>query len=236
MDSKIISSGLLCIGLLGGAAILGYQLDSGIRGFKDADRVVTVKGLSEKEVKANHVIWPLSFKETGDDLSKVYDQLEIKQGLVLKYLKEGGLNPDEITIAAPKVKDMLADYYGSQRPPFRYIITQVITISSNKVDLVRKLDESQRDLLKAGVALTTDYSYMTNYTYTGLNDIKPEMIEAATKNAKQAALKFAADSGSTLGKIKRANQGVFSITNRDENSPFIKNVRVVTTVEYYLKD
>ncbi len=236
MDTKIISSSLLAVGILAGAFTLGSQLEQGIKEFKDADRVVTVKGLSEKEVKANHVIWPVSFREMGNDLSQVYDQLEVKQNMVLKYLKDGGLTDEEITIAAPKLRDNLADNYGSQRPPFRYMITQVLTISSDKVDVVRKLDEAQRDLLKAGVGLTNDYSYMTKYSYTGLNEIKPAMIEAATKNAKEAAQKFAMDSGSTLGKIRRANQGIFSITDRDENTPFIKNVRVVTTVEYFLKD
>lgn len=236
MDTKIISSSLIAVGIIAGAFTLGNQLEQGIRGFKDADRVVTVKGLSEKEVKANHVIWPVSFREMGNDLSQVYDQLEVKQNMVLKYLKDGGLTDEEITIAAPKLRDNLADNYGSQRPPFRYMITQVLTISSDKVDVVRKLDEAQRDLLKAGVGLTNDYSYMAKYSYTGLNEIKPAMIEAATKNAKEAAQKFAMDSGSTLGKIRRANQGIFSITDRDENTPFIKNVRVVTTVEYFLKD
>lgn len=236
MDTKIISSSLIAVGIIVGAFTLGSQLEQGIKEFKDADRVVTVKGLSEKEVKANHVIWPVSFREMGNDLSQVYDQLEVKQNMVLKYLKDGGLTDEEITIAAPKLRDNLADNYGSQRPPFRYMITQVLTISSDKVDVVRKLDEAQRDLLKAGVGLTNDYSYMTKYSYTGLNEIKPAMIEAATKNAKEAAQKFAMDSGSTLGKIRRANQGIFSITDRDENTPFIKNVRVVTTVEYFLKD
>lgn len=200
MDTKIISSSLIAVGIIAGAFTLGNQLEQGIRGFKDADRVVTVKGLSEKEVKANHVIWPVSFREMGNDLSQVYDQLEVKQNMVLKYLKDGGLTDEEITIAAPKLRDNLADNYGSQRPPFRYMITQVLTISSDKVDVVRKLDEAQRDLLKAGVGLTNDYSYMTKYSYTGLNEIKPAMIEAATKNAKEAAQKFAMDSGSTLGK------------------------------------
>ncbi len=194
MDTKIISSSLIAVGIIAGAFTLGNQLEQGIRGFKDADRVVTVKGLSEKEVKANHVIWPVSFREMGNDLSQVYDQLEVKQNMVLKYLKDGGLTDEEITIAAPKLRDNLADNYGSQRPPFRYMITQVLTISSDKVDVVRKLDEAQRDLLKAGVGLTNDYSYMTKYSYTGLNEIKPAMIEAATKNAKEAAQKFAMDS------------------------------------------
>lgn len=62
------------------------------------------------------------------------------------------------------------------------------------------------------------------------------MIEEATKNARASAEKFAQDSGSSLGKIRRANQGQFSITDRDSNTPYIKSVRVVTTVEYFLKD
>lgn len=90
-------------------------------------------------------------------------------------------------MAAPKVNDTLANNYGPNRPPFRYIITQVITIATDKVDTVRKLIEAQRELLKQGVALTNDYSYMTNYSFTGLNEIKPKMIEIATKNAKEAA-------------------------------------------------
>ena len=192
--------------------------------------------LCEKEVKANHVIWPLSFNEMGNDLATVYDNLEKKQATVFEFLKKGGIEPSEISLAAPKVNDTLANNYGPNRPPFRYIITQVITIATDKVDTVRKLMEAQRELLKQGVALTNDYSYMTNYSFTGLNEIKPKMIEIATKNAKEAAKKFAEDSGSKLGKIRRANQGVFSITDRDDNTPFIKNVRVVTTVEYFLND
>ena len=236
MENRIIPNIILAAGFIGGVALLGNQLGDGVNALLNKDRIVTVKGLCEKEVKANHVIWPLSFNEMGNDLVTVYDNLEKKQSTVFEFLKKGGIDPSEISLAAPKVNDTLANSYGPNRPPFRYIITQVITIATDKVDVARKLMEAQRELLKQGVALTNDYSYMTNYSFTGLNEIKPKMIEIATKNAKEAAKKFAEDSGSKLGKIRRANQGVFSITDRDGNTPFIKNVRVVTTVELFLND
>ena len=237
MEGKIIPSIILAAGFIGGVALFGNQVGNGVNALLNKDRIVTVKGLCEKEVKANHVIWPLSFNEMGNDHRnfRYLERLNNAPG-ILKVLKKGGIEPSEISLAAPKVNDTLANNYGPNRPPFRYIITQVITIATDKVDTVRKLMEAQRELLKQGVALTNDYSYMTNYSFTGLNEIKPKMIEIATKNAKEAAKKFAEDSGSKLGKIRRANQGVFSITDRDDNTPFIKNVRVVTTVEYFLND
>lgn len=236
MDNKIIPSIILAAGFVGGVMLLGNQLSDGINSFLNKDRVVTVKGLSEKEVKANHVIWPISFQEMGNDLVEAYDNLENNQAMVIEFLKKGGIESSEISIAAPKVSDTMANAYQNETRKYRYILTQVITISSDKVDVVRKLIEAQRELLKNGVPLSSNYDYLTNYSYTGLNDIKPAMVEDATKNAKAAAQKFADDSGSKLGKIRRANQGVFTISNRDENTPYIKNVRVVTTVEYYLND
>ncbi len=113
---------------------------------------------------------------------------------------------------------------------------QCVTISTNQVDLVLDLMKRQSELLKEGVALSNDYSWQTSYEFTGLNGIKPTMIEEATKNARAAAEKFAGDSGSKLGKIRRASQGQFSITDRDQFTPYMKNVRVVTTLEYFLKD
>ena len=242
MENRIIPNIILAAGFIGGVALLGNQLGDGVNALLNKDRIVTVKGLCEKEVKANHVIWPLSFNEMGNDLVTVYDNLEKKQSTVFEFLKKGGIDPSEISLAAPKVNDTLANSYGPNRPPFRYIITQVITIATDKVDVARKLMEAQRELLKQGVALTNDYSYMTNYSFTGLNEIKPKMkasgasLPIILEVAKEAAKKFAEDSGSKLGKIRRANQGVFSITDRDGNTPFIKNVRVVTTVEYFLND
>ena len=112
----------------------------------------------------------------------------------------------------------------------------MVTVASKKVDLVSSLILQQAELLKKGIALTSDdYRYQTVYSFNGLNDIKPAMIEKATKNAREAAVKFAEDSGSKLGKIRTADQGTFSITDRDSNTPSIKIVRVVTRIDYYLE-
>ena len=142
-----------------------------------------------------------------------------------------------LLINAPEIIDMKAERYSSQESTYRYNVTSVITVTSDKVDLIRKLISSQGELLKQGVAITSgDYRYNVQYEYTGLNKIKPQMIEEATKNARQAAEKFAEDSDSKLGKIRKANQGQFSITDRDANTPYIKKVRVVTTIDYSLED
>lgn len=167
----------------------------------------------------------------------LYDDLKSKNQAVVNFLKSSGIAQDDISVSAPKVVDMEAERYSSYNSPYRYNITSVITVTSEKVDLVRKLMSEQGELLKQGVAITGgDYEYQTQFLYTKLNDIKPEMIEDATKNAREAAVKFAEDSDSKLGKIKSANQGQFSIYDRDANTPHIKNVRVVSTIAYYLKD
>lgn len=151
MENRIIPNIILAAGFIGGVALLGNQLGDGVNALLNKDRIVTVKGLCEKEVKANHVIWPLSFNEMGNDLVTVYDNLEKKQSTVFEFLKKGGIDPSEISLAAPKVNDTLANSYGPNRPPFRYIITQVITIATDKVDVARKLMEAQRErALEAG--------------------------------------------------------------------------------------
>ena len=92
----------------------------------------------------------------------------------------------------------------------------------------------QIELMKDGVIISNEYNYQTQFEYTALNDIKPEMVEEATRNARTVAQKFAEDSGSKLGNIKQASQGQFSISS-DETTPQIKNIRVVTTVKYALE-
>ena len=205
-------------------------------GFVNRDRVVTVKGLAEKVVKADRVIWPVGFRELGNDLPGVYARIQSRQNQVVAFLKDAGLSDSEISIAAPTLTDAQADNYSNQNKAFRYNMVQTVTVSTDKVDLVLELMKRQSELLKAGVALASDYSWQTSFEFTGLNAVKPTMIEEATKNARASALKFAEDSGSKLGKIRRANQGQFSISNRDNFTPHVKNIRVVTTVEYFLKD
>lgn len=237
MECKpIVSSLILAVGIAAGAALLGNQIGSGIEDLVSRDRVVTVKGLAEQVVKADRVTWPIGYRELGNDLQAVYAKIRIRQNQVVAFLKKAGLSDAEISVAAPTVTDAQADNYSNQPKAFRYNMVQTVTVSTDKVDLVLDLMKRQSELLQEGVALANDYSWQTTFEFTGLNSVKPAMIEQATKNARVSALKFAEDSGSTLGKIRRANQGQFSISNRDNFTPEVKNIRVVTTVEYYLKD
>lgn len=224
---------ILAIGML----MMGYFIKLGLDTFSSKDRVVNVKGLAETEVPANKVTWPLMYKDLGNDLPTLYNKINTTNQAIVNFLKQKGITEDEISINAPEIIDMQAERYNNNNVPFRYNVTSVITVTSSKVDLVRKMISEQSELLKQGIAITGgDYRYSVQYDYTGLNEIKPQMIEEATKNARAAAIKFAKDSDSKLGKIKSAYQGQFSINDRDANTPYIKSIRVVTTIDYSLED
>ena len=229
MEAVILALGLLLLGLF---------IERGFRSFAEKDRSVNVKGLAEMEVPANKVTWPLVYKSLGNNLSQLYDEIKRSNATITQFLKEKGLTEKEISINAPEIIDLQAERYGSDRASvYRYNVTTVITVTSDKVDLVRSLISEQGELLKRGIAITAgDYRYNVSYEYTSLNEIKPAMIEEATKNAREAAEKFAKDSGSELGKIRHAYQGQFSITDRDPNTPYLKKIRVVTTIDYPLED
>ena len=217
--------------------LLGIMIKNGINDFKDKDRMVSVKGLAEMEVPADKVIWPLMYKDLGDDPAVLYSNMEKKNKAIVEFLKTNGITNDEISIAPPEILDMQAERFSSTPSPYRYNATSVITVTSKNVNKVRKLMSEQAELLKKGIAITGgDYRYNVVYEFTGLNKIKPQMIEEATKNARTAAEKFAKDSDSRLGKILNASQGQFTIEDRDANTPYIKSIRVVTTVNYYLKN
>ena len=217
--------------------IFGFLLLTGINNFTDRDRIVTVKGLAEMEVPADKVIWPLMYKDIGNDMETLYTNIQSKNRTIIEFLESNGISRDEISVSPPEIIDMEAERYINQAIQYRYNATSVITVTSSDVDKIRKLISEQTELLRQGVAITGgDYRYNILYEFTGLNNIKPDMIEDATKNAREAAEKFALDSGSKLGKIRNASQGQFTISDRDANTPYIKNVRVVTTVNYYLKN
>ena len=221
----------LMLGIVVGAMLLGNAIKTA---FSD-DRVVSVNGLCEREVKADNVICPFAYKEGGDDLQQLYKVIERKNNIIIHFLNGAGISEDEISVAAPKVIDTRTEWSGSQNR-YAYIVTSVVTVCTDKVDDIIRLQSEQGELLQQGIATTSGWEYPTVYSFTKLNEIKPAMIETATKNARETAEKFAADSDSRLGKIKRATQGQFTITDRDSNTPYMKNVRVVTSVEYYLKD
>lgn len=217
--------------------ILGFALKAGIDNFTNRDRVVTVRGLCEKEVRANKVTWPIVTKEMGNDLSTIYNRIQTTNSAILTFLKSNGITDAEISVNPPQVYDNAADRYGNQNVVYRYQVTNVVVVTSDKIDSVRSLMEKQTSLLQQGIAIVAgDYNYQTSYEYTDLNSIKPEMIAEATANAREAADKFAEDSNSKLGKIKTASQGQFSINDRDQYTPDIKTVRVVTYITYYLSN
>lgn len=226
-------------GLLVGVGLwlLGTQIKGGLNGISDNQRVVTVRGLSEREVTANKVTWPIVSKEVGNDLPSIYANVEKTNDAILAFLKSNGISDAEIAVNAPQVIDLQADRYSNMDQRYRYNVTNVVVVTSSQVDKVNELIQRQTELLKQGIAIVAgDYQYQTTYEYTDLNSIKPEMIADATTNAREAAKKFADDSDSKLGKIKTASQGQFTIEDRDQYTPYIKRVRVVSTIVYYLKD
>ena len=226
---------VLAIGLF----LAGGAIKKGIVQFKEMDRTVTAKGLSEKEVKADKVTWPLKFKELGNNPSELYDAIAKDTRIIVDFLKANGISDEEISQAPPQMVDQQANMsYSSETVRYRYKANCVVTVVSKNVDLVRGLVNKQAELMRQGVTIIGneyDENGSVSYEFTGLNDIKPEMIAEATRNARKTAEQFASDSDSKLGKIRTADQGQFSIDDRDQNTPYIKKVRVVTTVTYSLK-
>lgn len=231
-QQTIISAAILAVGLFA----LGLCVKSGLNSFNDSQRVVDVKGLAEREVNANVVTWPIMFREVGNSLPDVYANVTKTNAVIIDFLVANGLSKDEISVGAPTVQDLTTDRYNNNPLPYNYAVTSVVTVSSGKVKEVHSLINRQGELLSKGIAITSNYNYSVTYDFTDLNSIKPEMIAEATQNAREAAKKFADDSDSRLGKIKTARQGQFSIENRDATTPYIKKIRVVTALTYYLED
>ena len=234
MDKGKFFSGLF---IMVGLVVLGLMIPRAVEKYRSYDRTVNVKGLCEVEVKSDKVIWPIVYKVVSNDIQSIYDQTDAGNATIVAFLKDGGIDVDEISVSVPQISDKLANEYGDNNRAFRYIATNVVTVCTEDVDAVLALMAEQSKLLKKGVVIVENsWENPVEFKYEGLNDIKPQMIEDATKNAREAAQKFAKDSDSRLGKIKTANQGTFTIENRDSNTPYIKKVRVVTTVTYYLKN
>jgi len=221
-----------------GLAVLGFLLGKSAIQFKEYERTVTVKGLSEQEYPADIVIWPLQFTEADNDLAALYNALESSTGKIRAFLHEQGIDDKEITVSPPAITDKSAQQYGNTaKPEFRYTARQTVTVYSARLEMVRISIARLGELGKQGIVFTgDDYQNTIEYIFTRLNEVKPAMIEEATTKAREVAEKFARDSQSKLGKIKKASQGQFTISPRDKNNPHIKQVRVVSTIEYYLSD
>ena len=232
------SAFILGIFIFFGLSVLGYLLSTAAIEFKQYDRSVTVKGLSEREYPADIVIWPIEFTLADNDLERLYQRIDQDTHSIKSFLESNHIMSDEISYSSPSINDKTAQQYGGgPAPQYRYSAVQTVTVYSKNIAAVRNVMNQLSTLGKQGIVFTGGgYQYQTEYIFTRLNEVKPEMIEEATRKAREVAEKFAIDSESTLGKIKRASQGQFSITARDKNNPHIKRVRVVSTVQYYLSD
>ena len=235
MDKGRFFSGLF---IMTGLIVLGMMIPRAVSKYRSFDRTVNVKGLCEKEVMADKVIWPVVYKVMADDVQTIYNNTDANNAAIIAFLQAGGIKPEEITVSVPVISDKYATEYGSNDRAFRYIAKNVVTVCTENVDAVLSLMSKQAELLKKGIVTggSNQWENPVEFKYEGLNEIKPAMIEEATQNARETAKKFAKDSGSRLGKIKTANQGTFTISDRDSNTPYIKQVRVVTSVTYYLKN
>ncbi|WP_333798435.1 SIMPL domain-containing protein [Rheinheimera sp.] len=221
------------LGTIAGAYTLGQQLMS----IKALERTVQVKGLSERDIAADTVIWPIKFNDVGNELTALVASVEKKNEQVIAFLKLHGFTDDEISVSVPAFVDRQAGYNDGNPNQPRFTATSIVTVYSTNVDMAHGAMQKLLELSKNGIAIAgQDYDSKAEFLFTGLNSVKPQMIEEATRNAREVAEKFAADSNSRVGKIKQANQGQFSISDRDSSTPHIKKVRVVATVDYYLAD
>lgn len=240
---------VLGVCLLLGLVLGGWVLGSQIKAIRLADRYVTVKGLVERTVKSDSAIWPVTFKEAGNELPQVFAKSEADKAAVLKFFAEQGIKPEEITVGQIQVTDKLANEYSGNQPGSRYIVQQTVTVHSSDVDRIARAGQKTAELVQAGIVVGGGYGQGISYKFGGLNALKPDMITEATRNARASADRFAADSGSQVGSIRSANQGVFSISAADAgaggeeggggggaspDSSIMKKVRVVATVDYYL--
>lgn len=229
----VIAALLVALGLLGA----GWFAAQGMARLKTADRYVTVKGSAEKIVDADLVVWPLAHSVGGNDLGDVQRRLDANTDTIRGFFTGAGFQPGEIVVSPPRLEDRWAYAYGENRPPERFRYSTTVTLRTAKVGNALAVLRRSGELVSRGVMLGAEgEAGGPDFDYTQLNQIKPALIAEATANARKSAEQFAKDSGARIGGIRSANQGVVDISNRDQGSPQVKKVRVVTTVEYFLKD
>lgn len=233
-----------------GIALAGWFVGMGVQSVRTADRFVSVKGVAEREVKADLALWPIQLAVTDNDLSAAQTRLSQNASRVVEFLRSNGIDSTEIELQTLRVTDILANpFRGEQRAGTRFILQQTVNVRSDDPDRVQATSQKVGELVNAGVVLSSGPEWGPSgpsYLFRKLNDLKPAMIAEATAQARKGAEQFAKDSKSRLGGIHRANQGVFVILPRDaagsdqgqgiaEATQMFKIVRVVSTVEYQLR-
>jgi hypothetical protein len=227
-----------------GLAVAGWLVGAGFVESRLGVRSVTVKGLAERDVRADLAIWPLRFVATGNELAAVRDKIAADEAAVRKFVADAGLREATVEVAGFEVTDALAQIYRSGPVESRFVMAETLVVRSADVDAVATLAQRVGELVSVGVVLSSDGGSAAGpvYLFTGLNAAKPEMVAVATHKARASAEQFANDSGSSLGGIRSASQGVFQILARDEAPGLMepyqiaKRLRVVSTVEYFLAD
>jgi hypothetical protein len=229
--------------LAAGVAAAGWFVGNGFVRGRTADRYVSVKGVAQRDVVADIALWPIRFTSSDDALAQAQKKFDDSKKAILAFLAKNGIDASRTELESFEVADAMADRYRSQTPSSRFIVSGTLMVRVDDPKLVQKASQNVGELAESGVVITSGSQYGggPTYLYTKLNDSKPEMIAEATASAREAAQQFAKDSGSHLGPIRQASQGVFQILPRDpapgvaEESQSNKTVRVVTTVEYYLE-
>ncbi len=202
------------------AFVLGLMLVCAVRTLKSFDDTVKVRGLCEKEVPADRVVWRIRYSEKDNSLADLRSTVQRNNNIIVSKLREAGFKDDEIKVGNASYDDRYTYANNVSQITFRYQVDQTVTVFTKNLDLVNQ------NILANSWA---------DYQYLGLNDIKPAMIAESLENARAAADEFAKNSHSKIGKMRTASQGYFEVEDLDENTPQVKKVRVVTTVEYYLK-
>lgn len=236
---KELSLKISVVSLAVAIVIAGFFIYKGLRSFADKERIVTVRGLSERIVDVDNANLVISYAVGGNEMSEVLKEIEQNNKKIKDFVIAKGLTEKEISVNVPNIKDKKNQEYGGEyNITYRYYATVKITLISNKVSIVRDIEMNQFDLFKEGVNLIkNDYYYEgennRTYSFTKLNDIKPDMIKESIKNARKAADEFAQSSNSKIKNIKSAYQGQFEITSTDD--PLKVKVRVVSTINYFVK-
>lgn len=240
MEGKLIASGVLALGI----AVAGWFAGNGFVEARSAERYVTVKGLAEREVQADLALWPMQYVVADDDLGRAQARMVEATTEVQDFLARHGFAAEEVELQDMSVTDTRANRYGGPPAPFRYVVSSTLMVRTADPGRLFAASQKVGELIDAGVVLSSDGPWAggPTYLFNGLNELKPAMIAEATASARESAEQFARDSGSDLGPIRRANQGLFVVLPRDqapgvqEQRQRAKVVRVVTTIEYLLKD
>lgn len=225
---KIIVAGIVAFGLL----LLGLCLKGGIDNFTNKDRRVTVKGLAEREVDADKVVWTLTLEESADELNPMFTRLNQQVDVIKNFLKEKGIDgKGDVSVTTFSVNDNLSNVWGDEKPRYHYTVRRSVVVSSNDTHFISDLRTQTDELIDRGIIVESDNA---EYEYTQFQKLKPEMMAEAIANAETTAKQFAENSHSKINKIVEAGQGEFSIDDAD--IPYKKKIRVVSTITYSLKD